>query len=234
MKSKLMIVLTFSAVFMATQMLASCASKADKAEATDNVEALSDAEQLNDSTADLQEVAEVEKTYPIGDRALYDVIGNVKSIVQGYSKMEFDENGLLKRSNAKTIKTGNGFEIHEEFFDEEYGETTEMVSKYDKDGRCISLGESEQDITYNDNNQIIRYVIYMGEGDCCRYTNTYDSDGFLLKTTYVLINNDEGTTTTSTKNYKVLSKDSNGNWTKRQVTEGSSTIVEERKIEYYQ
>ena len=75
-----MIELTISAVFMTTQMLASCASKADNAEATDNVEAVSDAEQLNDSTADLQEVAEVEKTYPIGDRALYDVVGNVKSI----------------------------------------------------------------------------------------------------------------------------------------------------------
>lgn len=234
MKSKLMIVLTFSTVFMTTQMLASCASKTENAEATDKVETVSDAILVKDSTADLQEVAEVDKTYPIGDRALYDAVGNVKSIVQGYSKMEFDENGLLKRSNAKTIKTGSGFEIHEEFIDEEYGDRTEIISKYDKDGRCISAGESEKDIIYNDNNQIVRYVIYMGEGDCCRYTNTYDSDGFLLKSTYTCTNDYEGTTTTSTKNYKVLSKDSNGNWTKRQVTEGSSTIVEERKIEYYQ
>ena len=231
MKTKFMIVLTFSAVFMTTQMLASCASKAGNAEATDNVETVSDAELVNDSTADLQEVAE--KTYPIGDRALYDVVGNVKSIVQGYSKMEFDENGLLKQPNAKTIKTGNGFEIHVEFFDEEYGDRTELVWKYDKEGRCISAGESEKDITYNDNNQIISYATYSA-WETYKYTNTYDSDGFLVKTTYVFINNDEGTTNTYTKTYKVLAKDSHGNWTKRQVTEGSSTIVEERTIEYYQ
>lgn len=204
MRTKYIFMLTISVVLMTSQAFASYVNNADG-----------------------------DKTYPIGDRAIYDVVGNVKSIVQGYSKMEFDENGLLKRSNAKTIKTGNGFEIHEEFFNEEYGETTEMVSIYDKDGRCISFGESEKDITYNGNNQIVRYAVYSG-WETYKYTNTYDSDGFLLKSTYIVINNDEGTTTTYTKSYKVLAKDGHGNWTKRQVTEGSSVIVEERTIEYYQ
>ena len=211
--------LTISAVLMTSQMLVSCADKNT-----------SETETPISSSDEHQEVVEPEMAYPIGDRSLYDVVGNVKSIDAGY-KIEFDEDGILKEtkdSKAKKVETEDGIEYHFEIYDELSYDNIDVVYKYDKEGKCIINGINEN-IKYDANNHIASYSSNR-DGESSEYTFTYDSDDFLSKVickTYSIWDNE---TTTTTTTYKVLAKDDHGNWTKRQDNNGK---VEERTIEYY-
>ena len=222
MKAKLLISL-FVALVVA-QTLLSCSNTSHGT--TEQQDVMGD--RVNDTIKE-QIVLESIST-PIGDRGLYDVVGNVKSIDVGY-KIEFDVDGILKETKkpeAKIVKTEDGIEYHIEIYDELSYDNIDLIYKYDKEGRCIRNGFNE-DITYDTNNRITSYKCsYDGEDN--EYTYMYDSEGFRSKQTIKTYSHWEESTTITTTTYKLLSKDDHGNWTKRQDNNGN---IEERTIEYY-
>ena len=134
----------------------------------------------------------VEKVYPVGDRAFYQVAGNVESIVfhdvTGEfiflgDKPKFNKSGLFFVNEIKYKETKEGENtILELDTDDEDGGGEEFVEcKYDSRGRLVSVGfweASFSDIKYDDQDRVVSYTAYgfMGIESEHHYTFTYGKD----------------------------------------------------------
>lgn len=102
--------------------------------------------------------------------------------------------------------------------------------KRDSKGRIIQMGDEESGelFTYNNNGLITKHITeYMDGRDIATYS--YNSDGECTKESYSY--EDMSGTGKNTASFTILSRDSQGNWTKRKTQKGN---VETRVITYYE
>lgn len=191
-----------------------------------------------------------EPAAPIGDRAFYEVSGNVESIVlENVSgellflgdKPEFNREGhfFVKDIKIKEEKEGD-FTILRLDTDDEDGGGEEFVScKYDSKGRLVSVGfweASFSDITYDDQNRVVSYAAYgtMGIESEYHYTLAYGKDRNPIKVEIKEVHPDyeqhDVNTQTYSISYEYTAVDDHGNWTERKKDDGT---VEKRTIKYY-
>lgn len=191
-----------------------------------------------------------EQTYPIGDRAFYQVAGNVESIVLENvageflflgDKPTFNKEGHFFVSDVKIKEEKEGdFTILRLDTDDEDGGGEEFVScKYDSKGRLVLVGFWEacfSDIKYDDQNRLIGYSAFgtMGMESEYHYTLEYGKDRNPIKVTIKEVHPDyeehDTSTETSIISYEYTALDEHGNWTERKRDDG---VVEKRTIKYY-
>ncbi|MBP5692253.1 MAG: hypothetical protein J6W86_00890 [Bacteroidales bacterium] len=199
------------------------------------------------------ETKKAEPAYPVGDRAFFEVAGNVESIdftqetggelMFLYDKPTFTKEGLFYVKDIKYKETKEGDKtILELDTDEEDGGGEEYIKcDYDSKGRLICLtgwevGTSE--IIYDDQNRIVSYSFYglMGMESEYKYTFTYDKGinptSVTIEEIHVDYENGEQKKQTATHIHKFeyTVVDEQGNWLERKTDSGE---VEKRTIKYY-
>lgn len=153
-----------------------------------------------------------------GELGLFDLRGPVKECVwttkDQTRKFGFDPNGMWIFEDGR--KPGAN-----------YGD---MV-KRDGKGRIIQIGDGEETgelFTYNSNGLMTKHVtVYMDGRDVATYT--YNSKGECTKESFSY--GDMYGSGKNTAIFTILSRDSQGNWTKRKTQNGN---VETRTITYYE
>ena len=191
-----------------------------------------------------------EPSAPIGDRAFYEVTGNVESIaldnVAGEflflgDKPKFNREGHFFVSDIKIKEEKEGdFTILRLDTDDEDGGGEEFVScKYDSKGRLVTVGfweASFSDIKYDDQNRLVSYSAFgtMGIESEYYYTLEYGKDRNPVKVTIKEVHPDyvehDINTQTYSYTYEYTAVDEHGNWTERKRNDGE---VEKRTIKYY-
>lgn len=191
-----------------------------------------------------------EPAAPIGDRAFYEVAGNVESIVfEDVSgellflgqKPVFDKDGHFFVKDIKYLEEKEGdFTILRLDTDDEDGGGEEFVScKYDSKGRLVLVGfweASFSDIKYDDNNRVISYSAFgtMGAESEYYYTLEYGKDRNPIKVTVKEVHPDyvehDVNTQTYSVSYEYTAVDDHGNWTERKRDDGT---IEKRTIKYF-
>lgn len=148
-----------------------------------------------------------------GELGLFELRGPVKECIWGERKLEFDRNGMWIKENGDLPWSNYG------------------TVKRDSKGRIILMGdevESGESFTYNANGLIIKHITqYMDGRDVVTYT--YNSKGECTKESYSY--GDMSGSGKNTAIFTVLTRDSQGNWTKRKTQNGN---VETRTIIYYE
>ena len=191
-----------------------------------------------------------EPAAPIGDRAFYEVAGNVESIVfedvageflfPG-QKPTFDKNGLFFVKDIKYKETIEGdFKVLAMETDDEDGGGDEYVAcKYDSKGRLVEVTfweASFSNLKYDDQNRLISYSAFgmMGIESEYHYTFTYGKDRNPIKVDVKEVHPDyeqhDINTQTYSFSYEYTAVDEHGNWTERKKDDGT---VEKRTIKYY-
>ena len=193
-----------------------------------------------------------EQAYPVGDRAFYEVAGNVESIEMQDVQGEFIFLGQNPVFNKEGLFFVNGIKYKEEKdgdlrvlmldTDDEDGGGEEYVEcRYDKKGRLVTVGFWEAsfgDITYDDQDRVVSYIAYgmMGIESEHHYTFTYGKDRNPIKVEVREVHpdysgNDNATLTqTYSFSYEYTAVDDKGNWTQRKRDDGT---VEKRTIKYF-
>ncbi|MBR5398492.1 MAG: hypothetical protein IK103_01715 [Bacteroidales bacterium] len=191
-----------------------------------------------------------EPAAPIGDRAFYEVAGNVESIVLDNvageflflgQKPTFDKEGLFFVKDIKYKETTEGdFKVLEMETDDEDGGGDEFVAcKYDSKGRLVEVTfweASFSNLKYDDQNRLISYSAYgmMGIESEYHYTLEYGKDRNPVKVTIEEVHPDyeqhDVNTQTYSFSYEYTAVDEKGNWTERKKDDGT---VEKRTIKYY-
>lgn len=151
-----------------------------------------------------------------GELGLFDLRGPVKECVWSDGdqprKLGFDRKGMWISENGRNPW-------------DNYGNV-----KRDSKGRIIQMGddvESGELFTYNANGLMIKHVtIYMDGRDIATYS--YNSKGECTKETFSY--GDMYGSGKSTAIFTILTRDSQGNWTKRKTQKGG---IETRTITYY-
>lgn len=183
---------------------------------------------------------EKDETYPIGDRAFFDVKGNVKSIldVATNNLIEFDTNGLYFSAEYDEVETKDGITTRRAT---EADGAVEFWAIYDAKGRLIEESESVENmgvfaVEYDKQNRVVKYkdsqhdalvlvtFKYNKEGDCIQKTEKIKEHYFVVD---IDVPKEEKPTITK---YTILTKDKQGNWLKRKDSKGET---EERVIKYY-
>lgn len=193
----------------------------------------------------------VEKVYPVGDRAFYQVAGNVESIVfhdvTGEfiflgDKPKFNKSGLffVNEIKYKETKEGENTILELDTDDEDGGGEEYVECKYDNKGRLVSVGfweSSFSDIKYDDQDRVVSFSAYgmMGIESEYHYTFTYGKDRNPIKVDVKEVHPDyESEGKTVTQNYSIsyeyTAVDDKGNWTERKRDDGE---VEKRTIKYF-
>ena len=192
-----------------------------------------------------------EPAAPVGDRAFYEVAGNVESIVLDNvggeflflgQKPSFDKEGLFFVKDIKYKETTEGdFKVLEMETDDEDGGGDEFVAcKYDSKGRLVGVTfweASFSDLKYDDQNRLISYSAYgmMGIESEYHYTLEYGKDRNPVKVTIKEVHPDyiehDVNTQTYSFSYEYTAVDENGNWTERKKDDGT---VEKRTVTYFQ
>lgn len=152
-----------------------------------------------------------------GELGLFALRGPVKECVwktkDGTRKLGFDKKGMWTSEDGR-LPWAN------------YGSV-----KRDSKGRIIQMGEdveSGEQFTYNSNGLMIKHVtIYMDGRDIATYT--YNSKGECTKEIFSY--GDMYGSGKNTAIFTILTRDSQGNWTKRKTHNGN---VETRTITYYE
>lgn len=153
-----------------------------------------------------------------GELGLFDLRGPVKECVwttkDQTRKLGFDRNGMWISEDGR--KPGAN-----------YGDMVKRDSK----GRVIQIGdgvETGELFTYNGNGLMTKHVtVYMDGRDIATYT--YNSKGECTKESFSY--GDMYGSGKNTAVFTILSRDSQGNWTKRKTQNGN---VETRTITYYE
>ena len=130
-----------------------------------------------------------EQTYPIGDRAFYEVAGNVEcvdleDVYQEFiflgQKPEFNKEGqfFVNGIKYKEEKEGDLRVLKLDTDDEDGGGEEYVECKYDTKGRLVSAGfweSSFSDIKYDDQDRVVSFSAYgmMGIESEYHYTFTY-------------------------------------------------------------
>ncbi len=151
-----------------------------------------------------------------GELGIFALRGPVKECVwttkDQTRKLVFDRNGMW------TSENGN-----KPWFN--YGSV-----KRDNKGRIIQMGDGEETgqlFTYNNNGLLTKLVtVYMDGRDVATYS--YNSEGECTKESFSY--GDMGGSGKNVAIFTILSRDSQGNWTKRKTQKGN---VETRTITYY-
>lgn len=196
---------------------------------------------------------EEKKTYPIGDRAFFEVTGNVESIdftqkagcefTFLYDKPTFTKEGyfFVNQVKYKESKKGENTILELDTDDEDGGVDEYVCCEYDKKGRlvCITWWEcGTSNIVYDEKDRVVSYTIYgvMGMESEYKYTFTYGEGinpvGLTIEETHVDYVDGEEKKMTTTHNYKFENTvvDEHGNWLERKTDAGG---VEKRTIKYY-
>lgn len=192
-----------------------------------------------------------EQTYTIGDRAFYEVAGNVECVDLEDVYQEFTYLGQKPEFNKEGLFFVNGIKYKEEKegdlrvlkldTDDEDGGGEEYVEcKYDTKGRLVSVGfweSSFSDIKYDDQDRVVSFSAYgmMGIESEYHYTFTYGKDRNPIKVDVREVHPDyENEGKTVTQNYSIsyeyTAVDEMGNWTERKTSNGT---VEKRTIKYF-
>lgn len=193
-----------------------------------------------------------EQTYPVGDRALFEVVGNAESVdfTQDAGgelfflsdNITFDKKGLffVKDIKMKESKEGELTVLTLDTDDEDGGGEEFVECKYDSRGRLVSVGfweASFSDIKYDDQDRVVSYTAYgfMGIESEHHYTFTYGKDNNPVRVDVKENHPDyENEGKTLTKNYsfsyEYTAVDDKGNWTERKRDDGE---VEKRTIKYF-
>lgn len=153
-----------------------------------------------------------------GELGLFDLRGPVKECVwttqYGTRKLGFDRNDMWISEDGR--KPGAN-----------YGD----LVKRDNKGRIIQIGDGEETgelFTYNSNGLMTKHITeYMDGRDVATYT--YNSKGECTKETFSY--GDMSGTGKNVAIFTILSRDSQGNWTKRKTQNGN---VETRIVTYYE
>ena len=191
-----------------------------------------------------------EPAAPIGDRAFYEVAGNVQSIdceqpngelLFLYAKPAFNKEGLFFVKDIKYKETTEGdLKVLEMETDDEDGGGDEFVAcYYDSKGRLVGVTfweASFSDLKYDDQNRLISYSAFgmMGIESEYHYTLTYGKDRNPIKVDVKEVHPDyeehDVNTQTYSISYEYTTIDEHGNWTERKRDDGT---VEKRTITYY-
>ena len=193
----------------------------------------------------------VEKVYPVGDRAFYQVAGNVESIVfhdvTGEfiflgDKPKFNKSGLffVNEIKYKETKEGENTILELDTDDEDGGGEEYIRCAYDKDGRLTNVTFWESaftDISYDEQGRLAGFTA-LGMMDIESeyvYTFTYGKDRNPIKVAVKETHPDyenpgKYNTQNYTFTYEYTAVDENGNWTERKNQDGT---VEKRTINYF-
>lgn len=173
----------------------------------------------NDSRTEREDSVEVGDVVK-GELGAFELRGPVKECVWDYGHYKqtytFDKNGMWEKRDGQ---------IPWEY----------LPSKRDEKGRIIRIGdgdEYEEIFEYNEQGLRTLYGYHdMERGYKTKYT--YDDNGDVITVTdYVWDFAGSGDISDPTiSNFKILERDSHGNWTKRDIDGG---VVSTRKIKYYE
>lgn len=182
-----------------------------------------------------------------GDLAAFNLKGNVKSctwvnhkagcIQYGFSQNANKEATVFNQNGRCTKWNGLIFSAMGRF-----GSALYNGCKRDNKGRIVSgelysgfyaPGCGEETFEYNTNGKLSRHY-FEDAGAAIETTFEYDSEGTMIRSTSNIENYMEETNETITVEYKVLAKDTHGNWTKRVATPSKGVKwPETRTIVYY-
>ena len=198
------IFLTMMAAALLVVGLTACGGK-QKTVANDDV-----AEQTDEETTEVGDVVR-------GELGTFELRGPVKECVWNYGNYEqtytFDEKGMWTTRDGRVPWDG-------------------WASKRDDQGRIIHLGdgeEYEEVFEYNDKGLRTVYAYHDMEYGYKTYY-TYDENDEVVEVKDVNWFNNEESNPRVTK-FKVMERDSHGNWTKRDIGQG---VISTRQITYYE
>ena len=169
----------------------------------------------NDDAEQTDEAAEVGDVVR-GELGAFELRGPVKECVWNYGSYEqtytFDEKGMWTTRDGRVPWDG-------------------WASKRDEQGRIIHMGDGdiEEVFEYNDKGLRTVYAYHDWEYGYKTYY-TYDENDEVIEVKDVNWYNNEESNPRVNK-FKVLERDSHGNWTKRDIGQG---VISTRQITYYE
>lgn len=181
------------------------------------------------------------------DFYVFELSGHVKSVTT-YTTARVSSNGKKNKNSFSLERETINFDEHGVLSSYEDGNTQASIER-DKQGNIISIDIpcEREDGSFSDWGYSITYTwgenglpISEEYSNCVGgyYNKTFTYNDSIIVGT-VQHNCDEGESWDLTRTYKILSTDTNGNWTKRLITENSSEnshvefSLEERIITYY-
>ena len=185
--------------------LAACGGKSGKAEAADE----NAGEQVEKASVEVGDVVR-------GELGAFELRGPVKECVWDYGNYKqtytFDENGMWATRDGRVPWEG-------------------WPSKRDDKGRIIHLGDGDIEEVFEYNEKGLRTVYAFHDMEYGYKTYyTYDENDEVVEVKDVNWFNNEESNPRVTK-FKILERDSHGNWTKRDIGQG---VISTRQITYYE